>query len=480
MGEVKGFMTHDRKELVKQPIEERVVHYKEFMTMLSDEELQAQGSRCMDCGIPFCHSGCPVSNLIPDWNDLIFKGLWKDASVRLHKTNNFPEFTGRVCPAPCEHSCCLGYNYPSVSIKNIELAIVERAFQEGWIVANPPKVRTGLKVAVIGSGPAGLALADQLNKLGHLVTVFEKNEYCGGLLRIGIPDFKLEKHIVSRRLNVMERNGIKFKVKAHVGGNVSVEELEKKFDAIVLSMGAEQPRDLSVTGRDLKGVYFAMDYLGQQNRINAGQKISDADRISAEDKHVIILGGGDTGSDCVGTANRQGAKSIKQFELLPEPPKERDSDNPWPQWANTLRTSTSHQEGVERDYCIMTKRFNGEEGVLKSLYAERVAFGEKDPTTKRAPMKEVAGSGFEVQADLVFLAMGFLGPVKNGCVEQLGVDLDGRGNVQTNDNFMTSKEGVFACGDVHSGQSLVVRAINEGRKAASNVDTWLMANKATK
>ncbi len=477
MGDIKGFMKYDRKEFTKEPVEERKKHWKEFYTYLPDEELQKQGARCMDCGVPFCQSGCPIGNIIPDWNDLVYRDRWQEAIERLLKTNNFPEFTGRICPAPCENACVLAINQPPVTIKNIEVAIIDKAYEKGWIKPHPPKFRTGKKTAVIGSGPAGLACADPLNKAGHMVTVFEKNEAIGGLLTLGIPDFKLEKWIVERRVDRMREEGVIFKTNAHIGVNISAKELSKNYDAVVLSGGAESPRDLPIPGRELEGVYQAMDYLPQQNRVNRGEKIDPKLRITAEGKKVVVLGGGDTGSDCVGTANRQGAISIKQFELLPEPPKERPLDNPWPQWAFIKRKSTSHEEGVEQDYSIMTKRLSGENEKLKKLHAVRLEFGPKDPKTGRSAMKEIPGSDFEVECDLLLLAMGFLGPVKQGMIEELGVVLDERGNVKTGQNRMTNIPGIFAAGDMRRGQSLIVWAIDEGRKAAACVDKYLMTQK---
>ncbi|MBF0484610.1 MAG: glutamate synthase subunit beta [Candidatus Omnitrophica bacterium] len=474
MGEVKGFMTHDRQDFKKLPVDERIKNYNEFTLPLSDAEIKAQGSRCMDCGVPFCHWSCPIGNIIPDWNDLVYRDRWEDAYYRLMKTNNFPEFTGRICPAPCENACVLGYNYPAVTIKNIELLIIERAFKERWVKPLPPKTRTGNKVAIVGSGPSGLACADMLNKFGHNVTVFEKNEYIGGLLRLGIPDFKLQKNIIERRVKIMEHEGVTFKTGVQVGVKISLKDLKQKYDAVVLCGGAENPRGLDVPGKELKGVYQAMEFLTQQNRINAGAKISENARISAKGKKVVVLGGGDTGSDCVGTSNRHGAVSVKQFELMPKPPKERAANNPWPQWALIERTSTSHDEGVERDYCILTKKLIGDDkGNLKKLQAVRVDFSEKDAKTGRAIMKEVPGSEFEVECDLIFLAMGFLGPRKEGMIQDSGLVLDERGNVKANAQYMTSVEGVFAAGDMRRGQSLVVWAINEGRSAAEGVNRWL-------
>ncbi|MDP2653576.1 MAG: glutamate synthase subunit beta [Candidatus Omnitrophota bacterium] len=477
MGDAKGFMKYDREDFHKQPAPDRIRHWKEFYLEMPEEDLRKQGARCMDCGVPFCQSGCPIGNIIPDWNDLVYNNRWQEAIERLHKTNNFPEFTGRVCPAPCENSCVLGINAPPVTIKNIEVSIIEKAYEEGFIKPLSPKHRTGLKVAVVGSGPAGLACADQLNKAGHTVTVYEKNEEVGGLLMFGIPDFKLGKWVVKRRVKRMEQEGVKIKAGVHVGVDVSARELAGKHDAVVLCGGAEQPRDIPIPGRELKGIHFAMEFLAQQNRVNMGQHIKAEDRILAEGKSVVVLGGGDTGSDCIGTSNRQGAKQVYNFELLARPPKSRDADNPWPQWAFIERSSTSHDEGCERDYGVMTKRFSGENGRVKKLHAVRLEFGPKDPKTGRRDMKEIPGSEFEVDADLVLLALGFLGPVKNGMLQELGVALDERGNVKTDNNRMTSVPGIFAAGDMRRGQSLVVWAINEGRAAAEGVHGYLMSAK---
>ncbi len=473
MGDVKGFLKYSKQDFSKQAVADRLQHWKEFYQYLPVEKLKTQGARCMDCGIPFCQSGCPIGNIIPDWNDLVYRDQWHEAIDRLHRTNNFPEFTGRICPAPCENACTLAINNDPVTIKNIEVSIIEHAFDKGWVIPNPPKYRTGKKIAVIGSGPAGLACADQLNKAGHTITVFEKNSVIGGLLAIGIPDFKLEKSIVERRIDIIRKEGVIFKTNSNVGVDVSALDLKKDFDVLVLCGGAEQARDLQVPGRELKGTYYAMEYLSQQNLINRDLPHSGA-RIDAKGKKVIILGGGDTGSDCLGTANRQGATSIKQFELLPEPPKNRSNDNPWPQWAFVKRKSTSQEEGVEQDFNIMTKKLSGENGILKKLHGVRLEYGPKDPATGRSPMKEIPGSEFEVEADLILLAMGFLGPVKKGMIEQLGVELDARGNVKNDNNKMTSVPGVFAAGDMSRGQSLVVWAINEGRTAARGVDLYLM------
>ena len=473
MGEIKGYLKYDRKDLPKRPVEDRLKDWKELYLKMSEEEFRQQGARCMDCGVPFCHWGCPLGNIIPDLNDLAYRGKWEDAVRMLYRTNNFPDFTGRICPALCENSCVLAINQPAVTIRNMEQEIVEKGYELGIIKPHPPKKRTGKKVAIVGSGPAGLGCADQLNKAGHSVTVYEKNEFIGGLLTLGIPEFKLEKRIVKRRLDIMEAEGVEFKTGVNVGKDISLDQLRSKYDAVVLCNGAEQPRDLPVPGRELKGIYFAMEYLQQQTRILLGCDIKEDERILAKGKKVLVIGGGDTGSDCVGTANRQGAVSVRQFELLPRPPKERAEDNPWPQWAVIERKSSSHEEGVEQEFQVMTKSFSGEGGVVKRVHAVRVEFGEKDPQTGRRPMKEVEGSEFEVEADLVFLAMGFLGPVKNGIIEQAGIELNERGAVKTDDNYMTNIEGVFAAGDMRIGQSLVVRAINEGRAAAACVNRWL-------
>lgn len=477
MGEVKGFLKHQREEYKKAPVDERLTHWNEFITLPTD--IQKQGARCMDCGVPFCQWGCPIGNIIPSWNDLVYKGQWKDALERLSKTNNFPEFTGRVCPAPCENSCTLAINNPAVSIKNIELAIIEKGYAEGWIKSEAPKSRMGFKVAVIGSGPSGLACADQLNRKGHKVTVYEKNELVGGLLTLGIPNFKLEKTVVERRIKRMENEGVIFKTGVHVGVDIDPNELRKKYDAVVLCGGAEHPRDVAIPGRELKGVYFAMQFLAQQTKKLLGVSPDPKEVIDAKGKHVVVLGGGDTGSDCVGTSNRQGALSIKQFELMPKPPAGRDIGNPWPHWALIQRTSTSHEEGCARDYSILTKSFSGENGVLKKLHAVRLDWSQKD-ASGRPMMKEVPGSEFEIECDLVFLALGFLGPVKKGLIEQLGVELDQRGNVKADGHKMTSVSGVFTAGDMARGQSLVVWAINEGRLAAEGVHQFLLQKKENK
>lgn len=472
MGKITGFIEFERDVKKKLPVEERIRCYKEFEIAMPEEHLKQQGARCMDCGVPFCHWGCPLGNFIPDWNDLIFNARWRDASESLHATNNFPEFTGRICPAPCEAACTLGINMEPVSIKLNEVSIAERAFDEQWISPVMPLMRTGKKVAVIGSGPAGLAAAQQLNSVGHEVTLFEREDRFGGLLMYGIPDFKLEKRIVQRRIDQLEAEGVILKPNTHVGVNYGVEALTLNFDAICLAGGSTKPRDLNVPGRELKGIHFAMEFLPQQNRRNRGDRLNPETEILATDKAVIILGGGDTGSDCVGTSVRQGAASIHQFELLPEPPRERQPDNPWPQWPVILRTSTSQEEGGIRDYNILTKSFSGHGGVVEKIHAVRVAWA-KD-VNGRWQMKEIPGSEFEQAADLVLLAMGFIHPEQEGMLKDLGVALNERGSVQVDEDKMTSVPGVFCAGDMERGQSLVVWAIASGRAAAKGVDKWLM------
>jgi len=478
MGETKGFLKYIREDYKKAPVDERLKHWKEFTTLPDEKALKQQGGRCMDCGVPFCQWGCPIGNIIPSWNDLVNKGQWKEALDRLHKTNNFPEFTGRICPAPCENSCTLAITDPAVTIKNIELAIIERGYEEGWVKPEPPKVRSGKKVAIVGSGPAGLSCADQLNKQGHKVTVYEKNEFIGGLLTLGIPNFKLEKWVVERRVKRMEQEGVIFKTGVNVGVDADSDDFKKQFDAVVLCGGAEWPRDIKIPGRELKGVYFAMEFLTQQTRRLMGVKIDSKADINAKGKKVVVLGGGDTGSDCVGTANRQGAAAVQQFELLPKPPDERTRENPWPNWAFIQRTSSSQEEGCERDYSLLTKNFSGDDnGNVKKLHAVRLDWSQKDPATGRPVMKEVPGSEREIECDLVLLALGFLGPVKNGLLEKLKVDLDQRGNVKADRNKMTSIPGIFTAGDMTRGQSLVVWAINEGRMAAEGVHSFLTSKK---
>ncbi|MFN0118837.1 MAG: glutamate synthase subunit beta [Elusimicrobiota bacterium] len=472
MGDIRGFIKIAKEDFPYRPVEERLKDYREVTIPLKEEKVKEQGARCMDCGVPTCHWGCPVDNLIPDWNDLAFRGRWQDALERLLRTNNLPEMTGRVCPAPCEAACVLGLIAPPVSIKMNEYSIIEKGFAEGWIKPEIPKTRTGKKVAVIGSGPAGLSAAQQLNRAGHLVTVFEKNDRIGGLLRYGIPDFKLEKKIVDRRVNLLKAEGIEFKTNANVGVNLKVEDLLKEFDALLLCGGSEKPRDLPVPGRDLKGIYFAMQFLPQQNKRVAGDKLNAQEEILATGKHVVILGGGDTGSDCIGTSHRQGAKSVTSFELLPKPPVDRPADNPWPEWPRTIRYSSSHKEGGMVDYNVLTKSFSGENGIVKKLNAVRLDW--KKDEKGQFKMIEIPGSEFSVDADLVLLAMGFVHPMREGMIQHLGVNLDPRGNVAVDSNHMTSKEGVFAAGDMAMGQSLVVRAIKQGRNAARGVDKYLM------
>jgi glutamate synthase (NADPH/NADH) small chain len=475
MADPKGFLKYGRETTPRRPVEERIHDWKEVYQGFPEQKLRNQAARCMDCGIPFCHTGCPLGNIIPDWNDLIYRNRWKEAIARLHSTNNFPEFTGRLCPAPCETSCVLGINQDPVTIKQIEQNIVDHAFEEGWINAEPPVSRTGKKVAVVGSGPAGLAAAQQLNRAGHLVTVFERANRIGGLLRYGIPDFKLEKSVLDRRLNLMSEEGVIFRPGVNVGVDISVEALNHDFDAVCITCGSTVPRDLNIPGRELHGIYFAMDYLTQQNRLNAGDDISGEERITAQGRNVVIIGGGDTGADCLGTAHRQGAKSITQIELLPKPPEDRAPDNPWPQWSFVLRTSSAHEEGGIRDWSINTKLFSGTDGTLKKLHCVRVEFGEPDKSGRRA-MQEVEVSDFEIEADIVFLALGFLSPQHNGLMDALGVEYDNRGNVKADRNYMTSVPGVFAAGDTRRGQSLIVWAIMEGREAARGIDLWLMGD----
>jgi glutamate synthase (NADPH) small chain len=478
MGKDTGFLELQREQPVRRKTDERINDWFEIYNPFPEEKQREQGARCMDCGVPFCHTGCPVNNLIPDWNDLVYNGRWEAAIRRLHSTNNFPEFTGRICPAPCEAACVLGINQPPVSIKLIERSVVDRAWDEGWIHPEAPEQATGKHVAVVGSGPAGLAAAQQLRRAGHSVTVFEKADRIGGLLRYGIPNFKLEKHILDRRIEQMAAEGVVFETNAHVGENVSVQSLRDDFDAILLCGGAEQPRDLKIPGRELKGIHYAMEYLPQQNRRNEGDSeetllanMGAAEPILANGKRVIIIGGGDTGADCLGTAHRQHPISVHQFEIMPKPPAERAASTPWPLWPLQLRTEGAHEEGGIRDWSINSIKFTGDEhGNVKRLHAVRVG-----PPPK---FEAIPGSEFTMDVDLVLLAMGFLGPVRNGMLEQLGVALDNRGNIATT-NFKTSVEGVFAAGDMRRGQSLVVWAIAEGRKAAAAVNEYLTANQET-
>jgi len=460
-------MEYTRELPARRPIAERINDFQEVYEEFPEQKLRLQGARCMDCGVPFCHTGCPLNNVIPDWNDLVYRDRWREAVRALHATNNFPEFTGRICPAPCEAACVLGINSPAVTIKSIEKAIIEHAFREGWIRPELPSRRTGKRVAVVGSGPSGLAAAQQLNRAGHWVTVFEKADRIGGLLRYGIPDFKLEKHILDRRLEQMTREGVVFKTRKHIGQDVSVEELGGEFDAILLAGGAESPRDLKVPGRELEGIHFAMEFLPQQNRHVAGDAV--AGQILASGRHVVIIGGGDTGADCLGTAHRQKPNSVHQFEIMPMPPVERSPSTPWPLWPLQLRSESAHEEGGTRDWAVATTKFSGDEnGRVKQLHAVRVG-----PAPK---FEAIPGTEFTLEADLVLIAMGFLGPVKSGMLDALGVKLDARGNVECDANHMTSVPGVFAAGDMRRGQSLVVWAIAEGRKAARGIDQYLMGD----
>ena len=487
MGKVTGFLEYQRLQEASEPRDSRVKHYREFVLHLSDQEASIQGARCMDCGIPFCMSGCPVNNIIPDWNDLVFKQDWKRALDTLHSTNNFPEFTGRVCPAPCEEACTLNINNDPVGIKSIEHAIVDKGFQEGWIVPQPAKVKTGKRVAVVGSGPAGLACAQQLARAGHAVVLFEKSDRIGGLLRYGIPDFKMEKSHIDRRMDQMRAEGVEFRPNHCIGkasGSpqngvtyLSAKQLIDEYDAVVLSGGAEQPRDLPVPGRELDGVHFAMEFLPLQNKRVAGDE--GVPELWATGKHVVVIGGGDTGSDCVGTSNRHGAASVTQFELLPQPPVKENKTLTWPNWPAKLRTSSSHEEGCERDWSIGTKALKGENGKVKSLVSVRLDW-TKDPAIGQFKMTEIPGTEREFPADLVLLAMGFVGSIAEGLLQELGVDRDSRGNVKaTTDgpgSYQTSQPKVFAAGDMRRGQSLVVWAIREGRQSARAVDEFLMGS----
>ena len=471
MGKETGFLEFERRERDYLAPSERVTNYKEFLLPVEPADLQTQAARCMNCGIPYCHNGCPVNNIIPDWNHLVYEDDWKSALAVLHSTNNFPEFTGRVCPAPCEAACTLNLIDEPVTIKSIECAIVDRGWREGWIKPQVPEKRTGKSVAVVGSGPAGLACAQQLARAGHAVTVFEKNDRIGGLLRYGIPDFKMEKHLINRRAVQMEAEGVQFKTSAEVGVEVSFSALRENFDAVVLAGGAEEPRVLDIPGAELPGVRLAMEFLTQQNKRNAGDdEVRAAPRgsLTATGKHVIVIGGGDTGSDCVGTSNRQGAASVTQLEIMPQPPEKEDKALTWPDWPLKLRTSSSHQEGCDRDWAVLAKRVVEENGAVAGLECVRVEWQD-------GRMQEVAGSEFTLKADLVLLAMGFTGPKRRGLLDRAGVDLDARGNVAADtDWYLTSEPNVFACGDMRRGQSLVVWAIREGRQAARAVDMALM------
>ena len=474
MGKVTGFKEFDRQLPARRPVQERIQNFREFYEHWSEEQARNQGARCMNCGVPFCHSGCPLGNLIPDWNDLVYRGQWESAIAALSSTNNFPEFTGRICPAPCEASCTLAINQNPVAIEHIERAIVERAFEEGWMQPHPPQTRTGKKVAIVGSGPAGLAAAAQLNSAGHFVTVLERDEYIGGLLTLGIPGFKLAKEVVQRRLDLMAAEGVEFRAGVHVGVNYPASDLKAGYDAILLAGGSTQARDLDVPGRDLNGIHFAMEYLPQQNRLDMGQSLDGARHISAEGRRVVILGGGDTGADCLGTAHRQGAEVVHQMEILSEPPETRASGNPWPEWPLILRPSAAHEEGGLTDYCVATKSFTGDNGHVSQLHAVYVEWvrGENG----RPAMREIEGSDFTIETELVLLALGFLHPEHEGMLAELGVTLDARGNVSVNRDKATSEPGVFAAGDMARGQSLVVWAIAEGRAAAHGIDKYLMGS----
>jgi glutamate synthase (NADPH) small chain len=471
MGKITGFLEIERHDRAYEAPDARLKNYQEFVKPLGNAEIRDQAARCMDCGIPYCHNGCPVNNIIPDWNNLVYQDDWQNALDVLHSTNNFPEFTGRICPAPCEASCTLNIDDNPVTIKTIECQIIDRGWDEGWVVPQLPKVKTGKRVAVVGSGPAGMAAAQQLARAGHSVTVFEKNDRIGGLLRYGIPDFKMEKHLINRREIQMEAEGVEFRTSTEVGVVVSVETLRQNYDAVILSGGAEQPRPLEIPGAELAGVRNAMEFLTQQNKRNAGYdeaRAAPRGTLTATGKHVIVIGGGDTGSDCVGTSNRQGAASVTQLEIMPKPPEKEDKALSWPDWPLKLRTSSSHLEGCDRDWSVLTKRVVGTAGQIEALECVRAQW-------VNGQMQEVPGSEFSLKADLVLLAMGFISPRKAGMIEQSGVTLDGRGNVAANVvNYATSEEGVYACGDMRRGQSLVVWAIREGRQCARAVDLALM------
>ena len=469
MGKITGFMEYKRLAEAADAPQLRLKHYREFIHPLSNADAAVEGARCMDCGIPFCQSGCPVNNIIPDWNDLVYRQRWREALDTLHSTNNFPEFTGRVCPAPCEEACTLNINNDPVGIKSIEHAIIDKGWESGWVVPQPPARKTGKKIAVVGSGPAGLACSQQLARAGHAVVVFEKSDRIGGLLRYGIPDFKMEKHLIDRRMEQMRAEGVEFRVGQNIGADIPVQRLIAEFDAVVVSGGAERPRDLPLPGRELKGVHFAMEFLPQQNKIVAGDKVPG--QISASGKHVVVIGGGDTGSDCVGTSNRHGALSVTQFELLPQPPEQENKPLVWPYWPVKLRTSSSHEEGCERDWAVATKKFVGGNGKVEKIIAARVEWRD-------GKMVEMPDSEFELKADLVLLAMGFLGPIQPGLAEQLGADKDARSNIKAETEgaraYQTSVTKVFVAGDMRRGQSLVVWAIREGRQCARAVDEFLM------
>jgi glutamate synthase (NADPH) small chain len=473
MGKPTGFMEIARAERHYAPATERIKHYREFTLAPSDTELSQQGARCMDCGIPYCHNGCPVNNIIPDWNEMVHKGDWEHALAILHSTNNFPEFTGRICPAPCEAACTLNLNDQPVTIKSIECAIIDKGWEMGWVKPQIPLHKTGKKVAVIGSGPSGMACAQQLARTGHDVVVYEKNDRIGGLLRYGIPDFKMEKHLIDKRIAQMQAEGVKFRPDSHIGGNISAKALLADYDAVVLAVGSEKPRDLQVSGRnEMEGVHYAMDFLRQQNKRNAGDTIPEEIAISAKGKHVVVIGGGDTGSDCIGTSIRQGAASVTQIEILSKPPEKENKMMTWPLWPNKFRTSSSQEEGCERHWSVNTKSVTGKDGKITHLNAVQVEWKQEGGQWK---MGEAPDSAFSLQADLVLLAMGFVHPVHDGLLQELGVERDPRGNIKANEKqYQTSIDKVFAAGDGRRGQSLVVWAIREGRQAARAVDEYLM------
>lgn len=471
MGDIKGFMKYERSLPSKEKPQERLKHFEEFIETNDHRHSTTQAARCMDCGVPFCHSSCPLGNVIPEFNDAVYRNEWKHAYEILTSTNNFPEFTGRICPAPCEASCVLGINNDAVAIEYIEKSVIEKAFSEDWVQPRLPQNRTDKKVAVVGSGPAGLAAADLLNQAGHSITVFEKSDRPGGLLRYGIPDFKLGKTVVERRVNLLEKEGITFKTNVNVGKDISAKELVDNYDAVLLCGGSETPRDLKIEGRNLKGIHFAMDYLPQCNKRNAGDELDESTAIQVKGKKVVVIGGGDTGSDCIGNSNRLGAESVTQIELLSKPPEERTPDNPWPLWPMTLKTSSSHEEGCEREWAINTKRFLTEDGENLSGIETVQVIWDKDENG-RYSMQEVEGTARVIPCERVFLAMGFLHPMKEGMLENFSVDLDNRGNVSTED-YVTSVEKVFAAGDMRRGQSLVVWAIAEGRECAQKVNAFL-------